>query len=283
MKRSRVDDQRRIGAGISNMRAHMHNDFIFRHTLASNLFDRFARQPPRHRFERGPRFGAERLLDRLLTHAADVGEAHAVGREQRGQRVNKHAGHAECVRDQAGVLAAGAAEAIERVTRDIIAALHRDFFDRVRHVLDGDLDEAVSDLFGRAAVADLLRHVRKRRTHRAGVERLVLLRPEYFGKEIGNELAGHHIGIGHGQRPAAAIAFRTGIGAGGIRANTKARAVEMQDRAAAGCDRVNQHHRRAHAHAGHLGFEGALVFAGKMRHVRRGAAHIEADEACETG
>ena len=57
----------------------------------------------------------------------------------------------------------------------------------------------------------------------------------------------------------------------------------MQDRAAAGRDRVDQHHRRAHAHARDLGLERALVFAVVVRHVGRGAAHVEADQAREAG
>ena len=61
--------------------------------------------------------------------------------------MDEHAGHAERVGDKAGVLAAGAAEAVERIARHVIAALHRDLLDRVRHVLDRDLDEAVGDLF----------------------------------------------------------------------------------------------------------------------------------------
>ena len=38
--------------------------------------------------------------------------------------MHEHARHPQRVGDQAGVLAAGAAEAIERVARDVIAALH---------------------------------------------------------------------------------------------------------------------------------------------------------------
>ena len=129
-----------------------------------------------------------------------------------------------------------------------------------------------------AAVADLLRQRGEGVAHRVGVERLVLLRSENLRKEIGDELADHDIGVGDGERAAAAIAFRPGIGAGRIRADAKPRAVEMQDRAAAGRDGVDEHHRRAHAHAGDFGLEGALVFAGEMRHVGRGAAHVEADE-----
>jgi len=86
---------------------------------------------------------------------------------------------------------------------------------------------------------------------------------ENSGKEIRNKLADHHIGVGHRQRAAAAIAFWAGIGAGRIRADAKPRAVEMQYRAATGCHGVNEHHRRPHCARGDLGFECALVLAGK--------------------
>ena len=90
--------------------------------------------------------GAQRRLDRLLAVRADVREPHAVGRQQRRERMDQHGGHAERVGDQAGVLAAGAAEAIERVAGDVVAALHRDLLDRIRHVLDRDAQKAVRDL-----------------------------------------------------------------------------------------------------------------------------------------
>ena len=57
----------------------------------------------------------------------------------------------------------------------------------------------------------------------------------------------------------------------------------MQDRAAARRHRVDRHHRRAHAHAGHLGLERALELAGVKRDVGRGAAHVEADDVVEPG
>ena len=195
--------------------------------------------------------------------------------------MDQHARHAERVGDQAGVLAARAAEAVERVAGDVIAALHRNFLDRVRHVLDRDLDEAVGDLLG-FATADLLRQVGEGIAYSMRVERQVLRGAEDLREEIRNELADHHIGVGDGQRPAAPVAFRARIGAGRIGPDAEARAVEMQDRAAAGRDGMDQHHRRAHAHAGDLGLERALVFAVEMRHVGRGAAHVEADEAIET-
>ena len=61
--------------------------------------------------------------------------------------MDQHLRHAECVGDKAGVLAAGAAETVQCVARDIVAALNRNFLDRVRHVLDRDTNEAVGDVF----------------------------------------------------------------------------------------------------------------------------------------
>ncbi len=101
------------------------------------------------------------------------------------------------------------------------------------------------------------------------------------GKKPRVELADHDVGVGDRERPAAAIAFGTRVGAGRIRPDAEARSVEMQDRAAAGRDRMDQHHRGAHAHARDLGFEGALEGAVVMRDVGRGAAHVEADDAGE--
>ena len=41
---------------------------------------------------------------------------------------------------------------------------------------------------------------------------------------------------------------------------------------------MDAHHRCAHAHAGHLGFEFALELAGVMRHIGRGAAHVKTND-----
>ena len=97
------------------------------------------------------------------------------------------------------------------------------------------------------------------------------------------DFAEHDVGVGHGERPAAPVAGRTGVGAGAVRPDAVFRAVEMQDGAAAGRHGVNLHHRRAHPHPGDQGFERALVFAGIVGHVGRGAAHVEADQLAEAG
>ena len=68
--------------------------------------------------------------------------------------MNENARHGERVGDQAGVLAGRAAEAAQRVAGDVVAALHRDVLDRVRHVADRDLDEPFGNLFAAAAVTN---------------------------------------------------------------------------------------------------------------------------------
>ena len=215
-ERAGLDHQRGVGAGVADMGADDHLDLAGRHALARDLGLGVLAEPAALALERGQRLRAEALLDRLLARGADVGEAHAVGRQQRRERVDQHLGHAERVGDQAGVLAAGAAEAVERIAGDVVAALHGDLLDRIGHVLDRDLDEAVGDLFRRFA-ADLFRQLRERLLHRVGVERLVLLGPENLREEIGDELADQHVGVGDRERPAAAVAFRAGIGAGASR------------------------------------------------------------------
>src|SRR6185312_11036861 len=187
--------------------------------------------------------------------------------------------------DEAGMLAAGAAEAAQRVLRDVIAALDRDLLYGVGHVLDGDLEEALGDLGRRAAIAggarDLLGECREFPRDTLGIERLVAAGAEDMREKARLQLAEHDIAIRDGQRAAAAIAGGTGIGAGRFRADAVARAVETANRAAAGGDGMDLHHRRAHTHAGDDGLEAALVLAGVVRHVRRGAPHVEANDLVE--
>jgi hypothetical protein len=57
----------------------------------------------------------------------------------------------------------------------------------------------------------------------------------------------------------------------------------VQYRAAPGGDGIDRQHGRSQANAGDLGLEDPLVFAGVVRHVGRGAAHVEADHPIETG
>ncbi len=228
-------------------------------------------------------------LERLLAHRRRVGEPHAVGGKDARERMDEHARHAERVGNQAGVLSGRAAEAAQRVLGHVVAALHRDLLDRFGHVADRDLHEALRDLLGSAGVArgaaDLVGKSREFFARDCIVERLVALGPEHRGKEFRLDFPEHEVAVGDRERAAAAVARRARIGARRVRADAVARAVEMQDRAAACGDGVNAHHGRAHAHARHLGLERALEIAqaaaGEVRHVGRGAAHVEADDLVE--
>ena len=93
------------------------------------------------------------------------------------------------------------------------------------------------------------------------IERLIRAGTEHLGEKARMQLADQEVGIGHGERAAFAVAGGTRIGAGGIRPDPEAGAVEREDRAAAGGDRVDRHHRRPHAHARDLGLEAPLVLA----------------------
>src|SRR5207237_7788766 len=103
------------------------------------------------------------------------------------------------------MLAARAPETVQRVARHVVAALHRNLLDRVRHVLDRDLDETIGNQLGRAAVADLFCQRAEGLAYRLGIEREVLVRAEYLRKQVRDELADHDVGVGERERPAAAI------------------------------------------------------------------------------
>ena len=179
------------------------------------------------------------------------------------------------------MLPACAAEAIEHIAARIIALGDGDLADGVCHVLDRDADETIGDFFRR--FTNSLRQLRERRADARLVKRTIACRPEQFRKMRGLELADHHVRVGHGERPAMGVAHGSGVRAGGVRSHLKARAVKVQDRAAACRHCVDRKHRCAQAHARDLGLVDALIRAVEARHVGRGAAHVEADDVFEAG
>ncbi len=225
----------------------------------------------------------EGLPNRLLPNAAQRGELHAIGRKQSRQRVDEHRCHAERIADEAGVLSTGAAEAVQHIAPGVVALGDGNFLDRISHVLDRDPNkEAVGGGFGAASVTDFARHRLERGAHCISIERLIGARPKNCRKELGPELAEHHICFCHGERPSAAIGHWPRHRTGGIRPGAEARAVEMQDRSAAGRDGVDRHHRHTQANTGDFGFVDALVIAIEPRDIGRCAAHVETDDVVET-
>src|SRR5207247_5198439 len=81
------------------------------------------------------------------------GLTHAISRQHAGQWMNENASHAQSIGDETCMLSRRSSEAAQCVFGDIMAALHGDLFDRIRHVADGDLDESLRDLLGSAPVA----------------------------------------------------------------------------------------------------------------------------------
>jgi hypothetical protein len=277
------DGKRRIRTIVAQVSPDRDSDVVLCHALGGDLVAGDVGKTGTQGGEPGEGLVAQRCLHRLLAARANLGEAYAVGGEQARQRVDQHRLHAERVGDQAGVLAAGRAEAIEHVLGDIVAALHGDLLDGVRHVLHGDADAAVRHLLGRAPVADLGRQACEGLPHRRLVEALVAAAAEDRREGSGAQLAHHDVGVGDGERAAAAVALGAGVGARRLRADAEAGAVVVEDGAAARSHGVNTEHRHAQAHAGDLGLERALVLAGEVRHVGGGAAHVEADDLLETG
>ena len=287
VRRAEVDGVRGVAALVAHMGAADEFDPLAGNGLLPELRFGRGRQIVQQRRERGHQRLVEGRFDRLLPQRPDIGEAHAVGREHAGEGMDQHRRHAERVGHQAGVLAAGAAEAVERVAGHVVAALHRDLLDRVGHVLDRDLEEARRDLDRSARVAGGRAYLRRKAceplAHRAGVQRLVLAGAEDVREEFWLQLAEHDVAVGDAERPAAPVARRTGIGARRLRPDAIAGAIEGADRAAARRHGVDQHHRRAHPHTGHQGLEGALVVAVIVRHIRGRAAHVEGDDPAEAG
>ena len=143
--------ERRIRAGVAHVSPHVDGHFAGMHALSDDLRAADAPEPVGFAAQIGERGLAERLLERLLARGADIGEAHAIGREQRRERMDEHRLHRQRIRHEARMLAARAAERVERVLRDVVAARDGDLLDRLRHVGDRDLHEAIGHLLGRAA------------------------------------------------------------------------------------------------------------------------------------
>src|SRR5689334_13085616 len=166
------------------------------------------------------------------------------------------------IRYRACVLAAGAAERDQCVARRIIAALDGYFLDRSGHVLVGDTQKAFCGCLWRNAVAAGASHFRaklsKARDHRLAVERLIAIRPEDGWEKFWTHASEQHVAVGNGERPTAAIASGSRIGAGAVWADAQAHSIEKANGAAAGGDGVDLQHRRREPHAGDDGLVGAL-------------------------
>ena len=280
------DRQAGIGTGIVQVQAGFMLDEALRALLAQRAgagLDQFFPQG----LELPQQCRLQRLLDAALDNLPQIRQPHAVSRQHASMRVQKDALHAQGIGHAAGMLRPGAAETAKGVFGHIVTALHRDLLDRIGHVLDGDLKKAFGHLLrGHAATSglvDLVSQLPELLAHDRHIQRLVCIGPEHAREVLGLDLAEHDIAVGHAQRPSVAVAGRSRIGAGRFRADAKTRAVEAEDGTAAGGHGMDAHHRRAHAHAGHLSLEGTFELPGVVTDIGGSTAHVEADQAVKTG
>ena len=215
----------------------------------------------------------QRRIELRLAHGGNGGKPHSIGRQNARIWMHQNPRHAQGIGHKASMLPARAAEALQRVARHVMAALDGYFLDRIGHVVDGDAQEALGHFLRCAGW--LARGLRDSFTERGelraddiGVERFIAIWAEHRGEVIGVQLAQHHVAIGHGERPTAPVACRSGISACAFGAHLEPAIFEFADRSAARCDGVDVHHRRAHPHARHLGFKAAFVFACIVAHIR---------------
>ena len=191
------------------------------------------------------------------------------------------------------MLAPCAAKALQGVSGDVVTARHRDALDRIGHVGHRNLQRASSHVFSHRGPAggfrDATGQLGKVSPHHVGIQSLVGARAEQGRKVRRLDPAQHHVGIGHCQRPAAPIGRWTGIGACRRGPDAQPRAIETDDGPPTRGHGVDAHHRRAHPNPCDLGVESALELArlavsthGVVRHIGRGAAHVETDQLTMT-
>ena len=179
-----------VGAEIAEMQLHAARGCRSRATpWPTSSVDGLLRERRGRRFRGSQALRIEQREHGLGPRGLQLGKPHAVGRQHAGQRMDQHAADAERIGDEAGMLPARAAEGVEHIVGDVVAALHRDGLDRVRHVLDRDADEAVGDLCGLARRRRSPRQARRsapaRPPRRAAGPASA---PKIFGKNSGSSL-----------------------------------------------------------------------------------------------
>ena len=192
---------------------------------------------------------------------------------------------AQAIGDQAGVLPCCTAERDQGVAGHVVPALDRDLLDGIRHVLDGDRQEALGDLLGGTALAggrgNLVGHGLERGDDRRGIEWLITTGTEHRREVLGPQIAEKHVAVGDGEGPSIAVGRRPRVGARRLRTHTHPASVEANDRTSTRGDGVDVDHRGPYPYAGDLGFEDTLELACVVGDVGGRTAHVEADLTVE--
>src|SRR6185369_6088968 len=115
---------------------------------------------------------AQRLQPARLADRFHVGEADSVRRKYSRERMDQDPFHTERVGDPAGMLTACAAEAGERVERDVMTSRDRNLADRRGHIVDRDFEKAFGNLL-EALVPHGIGNFLQSRARGVRIERLI--------------------------------------------------------------------------------------------------------------
>ena len=107
--------QCRVGAGVTDEHAAHGAYLVLGDTLPLQFPGGIGLKLRRERVRRPDALVGEIALERTVAHDDLIGQSQAVGAEDACQRMTEDPPHAQCVRDQARMLPAGSAEALQRV------------------------------------------------------------------------------------------------------------------------------------------------------------------------
>jgi hypothetical protein len=250
----------------------LEGEAVLEHVAAALLF-----QGPIFPFEPGQRDLGVRLHERLGVVLDRVGHQEAESREDAGVSRHQDRGQANMGGHLDGMHAARPAEGEEGESARIDAAFDRDDADGFLHVGVGDGHDA-EGRFGHG-LADGAAQLRDR-----GQAPLRMDRHPPAQEEAGVEAAEAEVGVRNGRQVAPAVASRARIGAGALGADPeRAAPVGIGDRAAAGPDRMDIDDGQADGEVADAALVGPPDAAFDQGDVRRGAAHVEADDIGEAG
>ncbi len=276
------DFQCSVGPVIADMNLTQDFRAILWHILADQFLLRLCGHAIQFRVQAAQQPLVQGLLDRAFPHRADIGQAHAIGRQNPREGMDQNLCHAQCIGDQTGMLPPGPTKALQRIFSHVIATLDGDFLNRIGHVFDRDFQESLSNLFGAARLTrrglNLFRQGGKFLMHRIGIQWLILIGTKDGWEELRLQFPQHHIAISHRQRTTAPIGSRSWIGTCAFGSNAESCAIKLTDRSPARCNSMDQHHGRAHPHTRDQGLKSPLIFAIVMGDIGRGAPHIEGDD-----
>ena len=211
--------------------------------------------------QQGQAVGAQRQPRRALQQQPLLGHAEAIGGKHPRQGVEQHPPHSQHLSQAAGMLTASPAVAHQQGLAQVVAALDRDAAQGFRHRFNGDLQGPCRQPLRtdpRCHRGHLKRQLRKPSPHRFPICGLVALGAKHRWQGGKRQAAEQHVGIGDGERPAAAVSRWTGISSRRNRPNLQPPAVKAQHRAAASSHGVNRQHRSLQFQPSDLGGRAAL-------------------------